>query len=52
MRLKLLRLSSEDLPAHWNTLPSPPELRDRGAKWLREGETAVLAVPSVIVPFE
>jgi RES domain-containing protein len=51
-RLKLLRLTSEDLPAYWNALPSPSELRERGTKWLREGKTAVLAVPSVIVPFE
>ncbi len=51
-RLKLLRLTMEELPAGWNALPSPPALRQLGAKWLNEGQTAVLAVPSVIVPFE
>ncbi len=51
-RLKIVRLSVEDLPPQWNALPSPPELREIGARWLRERQTAVLAVPSVIVPFE
>lgn len=51
-RLKLLRLSQEDLPAQWNALPAPPALRELGTKWLNERHTAVLAVPSVIVPFE
>jgi RES domain-containing protein len=51
-RLKLSRLKVEDLPADWSALPSPPQLRRLGAEWRRAGRTAVLAVPSVIVPFE
>lgn len=51
-RLKILRLSVDDLPADWNALPALPALRVLGAKWLAERKSAVLAVPSVIVPFE
>jgi RES domain-containing protein len=41
-----------DLPADWQTTPAPPTLRTMGMKWLQAGQTAVLRVPSVIVPFE
>lgn len=51
-RLKILRLSEKDLPANWQALPSPPELREIGVRWLKDEKLAVLAVPSVIVPFE
>jgi RES domain-containing protein len=41
-----------DLPADWQTTPAPPTLRTMGMQWLQAGQTAVLRVPSVIVPFE
>ena len=42
----------EDLPAEWRRQPGPPELRDIGTRWAESTETAVLQVPSAIVPGE
>jgi RES domain-containing protein len=50
--LAVLRLTVADLPAGWQTTPAPPTLRALGMQWLQAGQTAVLGVPSVIVPFE
>jgi RES domain-containing protein len=36
----------------WRTYPAPPELAAFGGDWLREGRTAVLRVPSAVVPEE
>lgn len=41
-----------DLPKHWRTCPAPEALQDIGTEWLRRGETAVLSVPSAVVPEE
>jgi RES domain-containing protein len=41
-----------DLPRGWRQYPPPPELADIGTRWLHEGRTAVLAVPSAVVPQE
>jgi len=47
-----LRLSPEDLPADWAADPTPDSARRLGSAWLDKGESAVLAVPSAIVPLE
>jgi len=41
-----------DLPADWRRQPGPPELRDIGTCWAESTETAVLQVPSAVVPGE
>jgi RES domain-containing protein len=41
-----------DLPADWRTYPAPASLALIGEAWLREGRTAVLSVPSVVIPHE
>ena len=41
-----------DLPAGWRGIPSPPECRDIGDRWIRAGEHLLLRVPSVLVPEE
>ena len=41
-----------DLPQDWRTYPAPQSLRKIGDNWLAEIRSAVLAVPSVIVPME
>jgi RES domain-containing protein len=41
-----------DLPPDWRTYPAPPTLALVGERWLRESRTAVLSVPSVVVPDE
>ena len=50
--LPIQQLTVADLPADWQATPAPPTLRALGMQWLQAGQTAVLAVPSVIVPFE
>lgn len=42
----------EELPAHWDDMPATRPSLDVGDGWLREGATALLIVPSVIVPEE
>ncbi len=41
-----------DLPDHWRRTPPPPALQALGKAWLEAGETALLALPSAIIPRE
>jgi len=43
---------SEDLPRNWRELPPPIALQEIGKTWLSKGETAVLSVPSAVIPVE
>lgn len=45
-------IEAEDLPRGWRTCPAPEALQDLGTDWLRRGASAVLAVPSAVVPEE
>lgn len=45
-------VSIEDLPDDWRTFPAIEELKDIGTDWAHEGKTAILAVPSVVIPNE
>ena len=40
------------LPANWRTFPAPAALQAIGDAWLQNGKSAVLRVPSAIVPGE
>jgi RES domain-containing protein len=40
------------LPPRWNAYPGPARLRELGDAWLSERRSAVLAVPSAVVPAE
>jgi len=40
------------LPRGWRRLPAPAGCHRAGDEWLRSGRTAILAVPSVVVPEE
>ncbi len=40
------------LPPKWRAYPAPEALADLGTAWARAGTSAVLMVPSVIVPQE
>jgi RES domain-containing protein len=42
----------DTLPATWRDYPAPEQVADVGTAWVRAGATAVLVVPSVIVPRE
>jgi RES domain-containing protein len=46
------RVRGEELPARWWQTPAPLALRERGTRWATAGATAVLAVPSAVVPVE
>ncbi|PSF35820.1 hypothetical protein C7H19_15460 [Aphanothece hegewaldii CCALA 016] len=50
--LKTERLTVDELPANWRDYPAPSILADLGDKWIRENRTAVLFVPSVVIPIE
>jgi RES domain-containing protein len=40
------------LPADWRTIPAPSVLATMGNQWFQAMETAILAVPSVVIPVE
>lgn len=46
------KLDLESLPDDWRVDPAPSSTKDVGAKWARDLSSAVLAVPSVLVPLE
>jgi RES domain-containing protein len=50
VEIKELRVS--DLPKSWRRYPAPRSLQRFGDAWLDGGESAVLRVPSVVVPNE
>jgi RES domain-containing protein len=41
-----------DLPSDWRTYPAPPALAAIGERWLRAAGSAVLSVPSAVIPAE
>jgi RES domain-containing protein len=41
-----------DVPPDWRSFPAPPALAVIGDQWLRASRTAVLSVPSVVIPHE
>jgi RES domain-containing protein len=45
-------VEAEDLPTDWRMYPAPEHLARLGADWVRSAATAVLCVPSAIVPQE
>jgi RES domain-containing protein len=46
------RIEVAALPSNWSIYPPPAATRDLGTEWARGLESAVLAVPSAIVPVE
>lgn len=48
--VEVLRLKSEELPKDWTAEPPADSTKDIGSKWALEVRTAVLMVPSVLVP--
>jgi RES domain-containing protein len=51
-RVKVHVLSEAELPESWREEPPPDTCKDIGTEWLKRGRSAVLRVPSVIVPVE
>ena len=50
--LTMERISESRLPKNWRTYPALQELQVIGEKWLKSGKSAILAVPSAIIPQE
>lgn len=46
------RVEEGSLPRGWRRYPFPRSLQRIGAEWLARGRSAVLSVPSVVVPIE
>ena len=46
------RVGPSTLPRHWSSNPPPPEVRSVGDEWILAGRSAVLQVPSALVPGE
>jgi RES domain-containing protein len=48
----LRELGRRELPAGWNAYPAPLRLRELGDAWIAARASAVLEVPSAVVPAE
>jgi RES domain-containing protein len=46
--LSTVRVRDSDLPPHWRHFPAPPELSNIGDRFVQEGKSAVLVVPSAL----
>jgi RES domain-containing protein len=50
--VKIASFSASELPRNWRRHPAPPTLARLGNNWLEHARTAVLRVPSALVPTE
>lgn len=50
--LRIDRIEEGSLPRSWRRHPAPESLAALGADWLKSRESAVLSVPSAVVPRE
>lgn len=51
-KVRIENISLSSLSAGWRAEPAPDFMKDIGTKWAKEARTAVLKVPSVIIPLE
>lgn len=52
LHLRVDELQAGDLPSAWRRYPAPEGLQDLGTRWLLGEQSAVLSVPSAVVPVE
>lgn len=50
--LAIARITGDELPPDWRSLGKREALQRLGADWFQLGSTAVLAVPSAVIPAE
>ena len=50
--VKIEYLEVAQLPPDWRNVPAPAVLANMGDRWFKSGATAILAVPSVVIPSE
>jgi RES domain-containing protein len=46
------RIEARDLPRGWRRYPAPEPLAALGTRWAQDARTAVLIVPSAVIPAE
>jgi RES domain-containing protein len=50
--LRIEGIEANALPRDWQAYPSPSDLQRRGDAWLSARSTAILRVPSAVIPEE
>lgn len=50
--VRIRHLEPANLPRNWRSVPAPASTRETGLNWARKGESAVLRVPSTVIPSE
>jgi RES domain-containing protein len=50
--LRIETMEAAKLPHGWQRAPAPASLQALGAEWVRKGISAVLGVPSAVIPSE
>lgn len=50
--VRVERIHASDLPGRWREFPAPPYLQKIGDGWIFRRATAVLVVPSAVIPQE
>lgn len=50
--VKIRELDKAHLPKDWHSVPAPASTKDIGRLWVQKNETAVLRVPSTLIPLE
>lgn len=50
--LQMTQIEAGQLPDNWRTLGARDVLQAMGQEWIQNGQTAVLTIPSVVVPAE
>lgn len=48
----ILKLTEEGLPGNWKQSPAPSSTRQFGSRLLTESQTAVIKIPSAVIPEE
>ena len=50
--IRVERVSESKLPSNWRLYPALDELKEIGKRWIKNSATAILAVPSAVIPQE
>lgn len=50
--LEVIKVTTDMLPSDWRSYPPPFEMAEIGRSWAVKGATAVISVPSAVVPEE
>ncbi len=51
-KLKVTKIKVLDLPLNWRDYPAPDDIKQIGMDWIASQKSAVLVVPSVVIPEE